>query len=150
MAIVTLSASLSSQIADDYFTEKELEGNRPEIIPEETDDVSPITSPANTERRTLSDLVTGKGDMDPSEEPLSSPPPSESTLPDHQIPVSSVFVFGSTGSLHSEYYRYCDHNGQHTFRFMFLSQRREFCWRILKRLNKLSALQRSLPIATPV
>ena len=110
VTIVTLSASLSSQIADDYFTEKELEGSRPEIIPEETDDVSPITSPANTERRTLSDLVTGKGDMDPSEEPLSSPPPSESTLPDHQIPVSSVFVFGSTGSLHSEYCRYSDHS----------------------------------------
>ena len=88
-------------MADDYFSEKETEEQRPEIILEEGCNVtSPPPPPPppppldsspvpNTERHTLSELVTGTGDLDSIHPPnISSPSQTESSLPNQQQPVS--------------------------------------------------------------
>ena len=89
-------------MAEDYFSEKESEEQRPEVTLEEGENVtSPPLPPLdsspvpNTERRTLSELVTGTGDLDSIDPPnISSPSQTQSSLPNQQQPVS---YFGTRG-----------------------------------------------------
>ncbi|KAI6650981.1 Centrosomal protein of 41 kDa B [Oopsacas minuta] len=85
----TTFSQLIMQVADDYYAQIETEELRPEIMPKEGDDVTsppPIeSSPTDTsERHTLIDLITGRGDLDSTEQPKLPSPESESSLPNHQ------------------------------------------------------------------
>ena len=95
------SIHLFLQVAEEYFSGKESEEQRPEVIPEEGDNMTspPLdSSPVpNTERRTLSELVTGTGDLDSIDPPnISSPSQTQSSLPNQQQPVS-YFIYTLNG-----------------------------------------------------
>eukprot|EP00800_Vazella_pourtalesii_P013366 TRINITY_DN3195_c0_g3_i3.p1 TRINITY_DN3195_c0_g3~~TRINITY_DN3195_c0_g3_i3.p1 ORF type:complete len:194 (+),score=44.67 TRINITY_DN3195_c0_g3_i3:50-583(+) len=97
----TTFCQLIIQVAEEYFSGKESEEQRPEVIPEEGDNMTspPLdSSPVpNTERRTLSELVTGTGDLDSIDPPnISSPSQTQSSLPNQQQPVS-YFIYTLNG-----------------------------------------------------